>query len=140
MKTRSSKCALLGLLLALGAQFAAAFDGAVIANESAPAASLSADELKNILTGKTKYWDGGDAIIIVYVDGKTDAALKEASGMDSSGFKTFWQRLAFSGRGSAPKKADSVDEAVKTVASTKGAIAVVTADAATAGVKKIEIK
>lgn len=140
MKTRVLKMAALGLLLSVGVQFAGALDGVVVSNESAPAASLTADELKNILTGKTKYWDGGDAIIIVYVDGQTDAVLKEACGMDGSGFKTFWQRLAFSGRGSAPKKVDTVEEAVKTVASTKGAIAVVTADANTAGTKKIEVK
>jgi ABC-type phosphate transport system substrate-binding protein len=125
-------------LLVLGVQRAAALDGVVIANESSPAASLSAAELKNILTGKTMYWDGGEAIVIVYVEA-ADAALKEASGMDSSAFKTFWQRLAFSGRAKPPKKADDVAAAVAAVASTKGAIAVVTSDAALTGVKKISV-
>ena len=139
MKTRILKTVLLGILLVSGQQLASAFDGAVIANDGAPATKLSADDLKKIFTGKTKYWDGGQAIVIVYVEDKADAGLKEACGMDSSAFKTFWQRLTFSGRASAPKKVDTVEEAVKLVASTKGAIAVVTSDAATDGVKKIEI-
>jgi hypothetical protein len=60
--------------------------------------------------------------------------------MDSSSFKTFWQRLAFSGRGSEPKKADDAAGVVALVAGTKGAIAIVPADAALTGVKKIDIQ
>ncbi len=140
MKTRVLQTAVLSLALFAGLHQAVALDGVVIAHESAPAASLSADALKDILTGKTMYWEGGEAIVIVYVGDKTDAALKEACGMESSAFKTFWQRLAFSGRAKPPKKADDVAGAVAAVASTKGAIAIVTSDAALAGVKKIEIK
>jgi ABC-type phosphate transport system substrate-binding protein len=112
----------------------------VIANESAPSASLTADQLKDMFTGKSMYWEGGAAVTIVYVGDKTDAALKEVSGMDSSAFKTFWQRLAFSGRGQAPKKADDAAGAVALVASTKGAICIVPADTELKGVKKIEVK
>lgn len=132
-------CGLTGLLL-LGVLRAAALDGVVIANEGAPGASLTAAQLKDIYSGKTMYWEGGQAITIIYVADKTDAALKEVSGMDTSAFKTFWQRLAFSGRGQAPKKADDAAAAVALVASTKGAIAIVPADAALTGVKKIEVK
>jgi ABC-type phosphate transport system substrate-binding protein len=117
-------------------------DGAVvIANSSVAADSLSADELKDIYTAKTKYWDDGRAIIIVILpDDEMDAALQQASGMDGSQFKTFWQRLTFSGRGSEPKKAGDVAALIALVASTKGAIALAPADAVLAGVKKIEIK
>lgn len=140
MKTRILKLAAIAMVILAGVGSVRALDGAVIANASSPATSLTADELKNILTGKTKYWDGGEAIVIVYVDKGADAALKEASGMTPSAFKTFWQRLAFSGRGQAPKKANDVAAAVALVSSTKGAMAVVTSDAPADGVKKIEIK
>ena len=140
MKTRILKVATIAMIMITGAAAARALDGAVIANESVPAASLSADDLKNILTGKTKYWDGGEAIVIVYVEKGADGPLKEASGKSPSAFKTFWQRLAFSGRGQAPKKAKDVAAAVALVSSTKGAMAVVTSDAPTDGVKKIEIQ
>src|SRR5258706_16251185 len=118
-----------------------ALDGAVvIANSGVAADSLSAEKLKNIYTAKTKYWDNGQAIIIVVLPDITDVALQQASGMDGSQFKTFWQRLMFSGRGSEPKKADDAAALVALVASTKGAIALVPTGTGLKGVKKIEIK
>ena len=142
MKSKLLKFGLLCVMvLGLGALRAQALDGAVvIANSSVSVDSLSADALKDIYTGKTKYWDGGQAIIIAVLPDKTDAALEQASGMDSSSFKTFWQRLAFSGRGQEPKRADDAASLVALVASTKGAIAIAPADAALTGVKKIDIK
>jgi ABC-type phosphate transport system substrate-binding protein len=141
MKSFSIKLGLLVALLVAGSFRALALDGAVvIANASVAADSLSADALKDIYTAKTKYWDGGQAIIIALLPDKTDAALQQACGMDTSSFKTFWQRLAFSGRGQEPKKADDAAALVALVASTKGAIAIVPADAVLTGVKKIEVK
>lgn len=141
MKSKLSKIAGLVISLSLGAITAHALDGAVvIANSSVAADSLSADALKDIYTGKTKYWDGGQAVIITVLPDKTDAALQQACGMDTSALKTFWQRLAFSGRGQEPKKADDAAGVVALVAATKGAIAIVPADTALAGVKKIEVK
>jgi len=141
MKSFPLKIGLLATLLATGSLHALALDGAVvIANSSIVANSLSAEELKNIYTDRTKYWDDGQAIIIIVLPDQTDAALQHVSGMDGSQFKTFWQRLAFSGRGSEPEKADNAAALVAFVASTKGAIAIVPADAVLTGVKKIEIK
>jgi ABC-type phosphate transport system substrate-binding protein len=141
MKSIFRKTALFVAILVAGSFRALALDGAVvIANASVAADSLSADALKDIYTGKTKYWDGGQAVIIAVLPDKTDAALQQACGMDSSSFKTFWQRLAFSGRGQEPKRADDAASLVALVAGTKGAIAIVTADANLSGVKKIDIK
>jgi ABC-type phosphate transport system substrate-binding protein len=141
MKSLLLKLSLLCLVLAVGSFRALALDGAiVIANNSLTADSLSADALKDVYTAKTKYWDGGQNIVIVVLNDKTDAALQQASGMEASQFKTFWQRLAFSGRGQEPKKADDAAAVVALVASTKGAIAIVPADTALNGVKKIDVK
>jgi ABC-type phosphate transport system substrate-binding protein len=141
MKSSLFKLGVVFLALLAGVWRAAALDGAVlIANSSVAADSLSADALKDIYTGKTKYWDGGQAVIIAVLPDKTDAALQQACGMDSSSFKTFWQRLAFSGRGQEPKRADDAAGLVALVASTKGAIAIVPADAALTGVKKLDVK
>ena len=140
MKT-FSKLGLLSVLLAAGVCRSLALDGAVvIANPGVAADSLTAAGLKDIYTAKTKYWDGGQNIVIAVLPDKTDAALQQASGMEASQFKTFWQRLAFSGRGQEPKSAGDVAGLVSLVASTKGAIAIVPAEAALTGVKKIEIK
>lgn len=141
MKSNLLKLGFVLVIACLAAFRAAALDGAVvIANSSVAADSLTAGALKDIYTGKTKYWDGGQAVVIALLPDKTDAALQQACGMDSSSFKTFWQRLAFSGRGQEPKKADDAAGLVALVAATKGAIAIVPADAALNGVKKIEIK
>ncbi len=141
MKAHILRLGLLCVALLAGPFSARALDGAVvIANASVAADSLSADALKDIYTGKTKYWDGGQAVIIAVLPDKTDAALQQACGMDSSSFKTFWQRLAFSGRGAEPKRAEDAASLVALVASTKGAIAIVPADAALSGVKKLDIK
>jgi ABC-type phosphate transport system substrate-binding protein len=141
MKSSLLKLGLLIAFLVIGRPNALALDGAlVIANSSVAADSLSTDELKDIYTAKTKYWDNGQAIIIIVLPGDMDTALQQASGMNGSQFKTFWQRLTFSGRGSEPKKAGDVAALVALVASTKGAIALVPADAVLTGVKKIEIK
>jgi hypothetical protein len=86
------------------------------------------------------YWEGGQNVVIAVLAEKTDAALKEVSGMNASQFKTFWQRMVFSGRGQQPRKADDAASLVALVASTKGAIALVPADADLKGVKKLEVK
>ena len=117
-----------------------ALDGIVIANESVAASSLEAGTLKDIYTGKTMYWEGGQAIVIVVAGNRTDGALQEASGMGASQFKTHWQRLGFSGRGQPPKKADDVEKVIALVSNTKGAVAIVPAGTDVRGVKRIDIK
>ena len=141
MKTIFLKTGLVCAALLAGALQAMALEGAVvIANEGVPVGSISAAALKDIYTGKTMYWEGGQNVVIAVLPDKTDAALKEVSGMDASQFKTFWQRLMFSGRGQQPKKADDTESLVSLVASTKGAIALAPANAGLKGVKKLEVK
>ena len=141
MKSKLLTLGLLSALVWLGINRSLALEGAVvIANESVPMNSISPDALKNIYNAKTAYWQGGQTIVIVVLADKTNSALKEASGMDESHFKTFWQRLAFSGRGKLPQKVDDAAEVVTLVASTKGAIALVPPDTDLKGVKKLEVK
>jgi ABC-type phosphate transport system substrate-binding protein len=141
MKSFSFKLGLLCVLLGTGSLRALALDGVVvIANPGVAVDSLTLVALKDIYTGNTKYWDGGQNIVIAVLPDKTDDALQQVSGMEASRFKTFWQRLVFSGRGQEPKKADDAAGIVALVASTKGAIALVPADTVLTGVKKIEVK
>lgn len=118
----------------------AALDAVVVASNDVAVSELSAAALKDILTGKTMYWDGGAAVVIVTAGDKADTALESASGMNSSAFKTHWQRLGFSGRGQPPKKADDADKALAAVAAAKGGLAILPAGTEPKGVKKIEIK
>ena len=112
----------------------------VVVNSGVAANSLDKAALKDILLGKTAYWEGGQAITIVVLTEKTDAALQETTGMSAGAFKTFWQRLTFSGRGKQPKEADSVEKLLAMVAENKGAVALVPAGTPLAGVKKLEVK
>ncbi len=141
MKILSKKIGLVFAVLMGGLWQAAALEGAeVIVQKDVPVEALDAAALKDLLTGKTTYWQGGAPVVIVVVADKTDAALQEASGMSASQFKTFWQRLAFSGRGQQPKTATDADKAVAQVAATKGAIAIVPAGTQLDGVKKVSLK
>ena len=142
MKITSLKIGLISFALIPSLYSGAVVDKSfvVITNQSVSLTSISSSQLKDIYTGRTTYWDGGQSIAITVLSDKADDALKEVSGMDASQFKTFWQRLTFSGRGQQPKKANDTAAAVSMVASTKGAIALVPADADLKGVKKLEIK
>ena len=141
MRITSLRIALAGLVLLASLSRALADEAfLVIANDSVSATTISVTELKDIFTGKTTYWEGGQSITIIFLPDQTDDALKEVSGMDESQFKTFWQRLAFSGRGKMPRKTTDAAATVLLVASTKGAIALVPVDTDLKGVKKLEIK
>jgi ABC-type phosphate transport system substrate-binding protein len=145
MKSIFLKIILVCAVSFVGALRAAALDGVVIiANKDVPVNSLSAAALKDIYTGRTAYWPDGQSVdLAVLADGiqeKTDAALEEVSGMDDSHFRIFWQRMVFSGRGQQPNKIDDVASLVAFVASHKGAIAIVPADADLPGVRKLDIQ
>ena len=129
------------LFLASGTHLASAqakFE--VLVNESVSTSSIDRAALKDILTGKTMFWDGGQAITIIVLAEQTDAALQEASGMTASQFKTHWQRLTFSGRGKQPKTVDSADKLGSSVGETKGAIALAPSALTAPGLKKLELK
>src|SRR6266850_6699639 len=141
MKSKLLTLGLLSAVVWLGINRSLALEGAVvIANESVPMNSISPDDLKDIYNAKTAYWQGGQTIVIIVLADKTNSALKDVSGMDASHFKTFWQRLAFSGRGKLPQKLDDASAVVTLVASTRGAIALVPLDTDLKGVKKLEVK
>jgi ABC-type phosphate transport system substrate-binding protein len=138
------KIGLVCAVLLAGALPAAALDGVVvIVNKGVAADSISAAALRDIYTGKTKYWPDGQSVDIALLDdetGTTDEALKEVSGMGASYFRTFWQRIVFSGRGQQPDRIGDAASLVAFVASNKGAIALVPANADLKSVKKLEIK
>ena len=86
---------------------AVALDGIVIVNESVAASSLDAGALKDIYAGKTMYWGGGQAIVIVVAGDKTDAALQEASGMGASTLGACHASSKIHGHGSTGSKSVS---------------------------------
>jgi hypothetical protein len=141
MRNISRNIAFVFTLFLAGALHAGSLAGVVvIANEGVRIDHISAAALKNVYTGRTNYWEGGDHVVIAVLADMTDGALSEVSGMDASEFRTFWQRLVFSGRGQEPKKVNDPASLVTLVASTRGAIALVPADAPLKGVKVLDVR
>ncbi len=116
------------------------FDGIVVVNDSVTLKEITPAQVKDILTGKTMYWEGGQSITLVVPGNSSDVAIQAASGMGPSQFRTHWQRLAFSGRGSQPKKTEDAAKAVAAVKASRGAFCIVPPGTDTTGVKKLELK
>jgi ABC-type phosphate transport system substrate-binding protein len=121
---------------------AAAAEIKVIANPSVGTAAISADELKGVfLATKTTLGDGSHVEPVLAKGGSTHAAfLQTYVGKTAPGLETYYRSLVFTGKGSMPKVGASDADIVALVAKTKGAIGYVSAEAATAGVKVLQVK
>ncbi len=119
-----------------------AADIKVIANSGVTASAVSAEELKGVfLATKTSLSDGSHVEPVLEKNGAAhEAFLKEYLGKTDAALQTYYRSLVFSGKGSMPKAFSSDAEVVAYVAKTKGAIGYVSASAATAAVKTLEVK
>jgi hypothetical protein len=126
----------------MAAMSASAADVKVIANPSVGASSVSTDELKGVfLATKTSLSDGSRVEPVLEKGGPThEAFLKEYIGKTDSAFETYYRSLVFTGKASMPKTTASDADMIAYVAKTKGAIGYVSADAAVAGVKTLDVK
>ncbi len=141
MNPNSLRTGLIFAWLLLAPLRAAPIEGAVIvANESVAIESISLAELRDLYTGRTAYWQGGESVVIVVLAERTDPVLKEISGMEPSQFRTFWQRMVFSGRGHQPKTATDAVGVATLIAANKGAIAIVPAETVPRGAKRLQLK
>jgi ABC-type phosphate transport system substrate-binding protein len=114
----------------------------IIANQSVPASSISADELKGIfLATKTSLSDGSHVEPVLEKEGATHTAfLKTYIGKTSSALETYYRSLVFTGKASMPKTLATDAQVIEYVAKTKGAIGYIDAAATASGVKTLEIK
>ncbi len=101
--------------------------------------AVDSDALTAYLIGKRKFWEGGSEVVIAYLKDDADAneALEKFTKMDDSRFKSHWQRLAFSGRGTMPKQFSDPAALIAFVKVNKGAIGLVSDTADLSGVKKV---
>jgi hypothetical protein len=120
---------------------AQAADVKIIANESVGATSISADEFKGVfLSTKTSLSDGSHVVPVLEKGGPAHEAFLKELGKSDSALETYYRSLVFTGKASMPKTLGADAEVVAYVAKTKGAIGYVGADAATDGVKTLEMK
>jgi ABC-type phosphate transport system substrate-binding protein len=119
-----------------------AADVKIVANESVGATSISSDELKGVfLATKTSLSDGSHVVPVLEKGGSAhEAFLKDYLGKTDSALETYYRSLVFTGKASMPKTLGADAEVVAYVARTKGAVGYVAADAATDGVKTLEMK
>jgi len=129
-------------LAALCARALFAADVKVIVNPSVGASAVTADELKGVFLGtKTSLSDGSRVEPVLMKTGPAHASfLKEYVGKTEAALETYYRSLVFTGKGNMPKTLASDAEMVAYVAKTKGAIGYVSAAAATAGVKTLDVK
>ncbi len=128
----------LAMLMAAAVQAA---DVKIIANESIAATSITADEMKGVfLSTKTSLSDGSHVVPVLEKGGPAHEAFLKELGKTDSALETYYRSLVFTGKASMPKTLGADAEVVAYVAKTKGAIGYVGADAATDGVKTLELK
>lgn len=130
------------ILFSCGGGLAHAADVKIIANPSIPVASISAAELQRIfLQTKSSLDDGTHVLPVLGKSGAThDAFLRTYLGKTDAALQTYYRTPVFTGKGSMPKVAGSDTEVISYVSGTKGAIGYVSAGAAAAGTKILEVR
>jgi ABC-type phosphate transport system substrate-binding protein len=113
----------------------------VIANENAPASSLSRADVKNIFLAKKTQWDNGQKINLATLKKSQthDYFLRKYLQKSPSQFQRYFKTLLFTGKGKIPKSFNSEADLVRYVASTDGAIGYVSSETDTGSVKVINV-
>ncbi len=114
----------------------------VISNPEVKENSLSASNIKSIFTNKIPKWDDGTKInIIVLADrAYTKDFLKKYIHKTPSQFKTYWLKQVFTGKAIMYETAKSLDDLVKKVSETPGAVSFIDSSKPLDNVKTITIQ
>lgn len=115
----------LAAVCSLAATLTLRADPALLGNKGLSGQKLDAETVKAVLLGK-KPTLGSDRVVIVIAKAgdNQEAFFKDAVGMTTDQFQTYWRRLFMTGGGTAPKVVDTEAEALKLAAETPGAVAV----------------
>lgn len=128
-------------LLILAAVPALAADYVIIANPAFPAADISQNDLKQVFLGSKSSLAGASVEPVLAEQGPAhEDFLKSCVGKSDSALRNQFKTLVFTGKGAMPKSFKSDAAIVQYVAKTKGAIAYVAASAASADVKRLNVK
>ena len=91
----------------------------VIASASSPVSKLDKEQVANLFLGKSSsYPDGSAAVPIEQTDGSTahEEFHKNVTEKSASQLKSYWSKMIFSGKGTAPKEVANNTELLKLVA------------------------
>ena len=110
----------------------------LLVHPAATVDSLTSEEIKNLLVGKTAYWPDGTPVTLFITRGKVDEGIESLTGMNPGQFKTHWQRLTFSGRGKPPRDSEDAAQVTSMAQSERGALVLLPDDAPIGNLRRIE--
>ena len=101
-------------------------DFVVIANPDSGIEKMSKDDVVNIYMGRYRKLPSGIKAMPIDLNTPISEKTKFYASMvnkELAEINSYWARLTFSGQGSPPRQADSVEQVMEIVSSNKGAIA-----------------
>ena len=143
-----ARCAVASLLLACALILPQAShadthdDVVVIANPSFSTDSMARKTLRAIFGMRKRSWGDGQSITVYVLDDGDERHLEfceHSLGMLPYSLRRNWDRLIFSGTGGAPVRVSSVEEMVRLVATTPGAIGYIDKDQVDDSVSVLQI-
>ncbi|MEI6146771.1 MAG: phosphate ABC transporter substrate-binding protein [Methylococcales bacterium] len=112
----------------------------VVVNATSPVTKLDKEQVANLFLGKSSsYPDGSAAVPIEQTDGAPahDEFHKSVTEKSASQLKSYWSKMIFSGKGTAPKEVASNAELLKLLASNPAMIGYIDKTAVDKSVKVI---
>jgi ABC-type phosphate transport system substrate-binding protein len=139
MRTRTI---LLALALAAAAPAAAEDAFKVVVHPSNPAAAMTKAQVSQLFLKKATRWPGGQTVqpIEVADDRVRERFCQQVHGKSLNAVKAYWNQLIFTGREVPPLEKRGDDDVLAYVRANPGAVGVVSAAAAGAGVKVLAVK
>ncbi|MFD2166558.1 substrate-binding domain-containing protein [Thalassotalea euphylliae] len=126
-------------LLALLLSFSSVAEVAVIVNSN-NADNLDAKTIKRIYLGKSKSFPSGTKVQMLSLpdsSSTTSDFREKALGKSNSQYKSYWSKLAFTGKGTPPKEMANDNAMVDAVKADPGAIGFVDSGSVTGDVKVV---
>ena len=114
----------------------------LICNTTGAPDTLSSVEMKSILKGEKQRWQDGSKIVLAMIKTNTETGetiAKKVYNMNGDELNKYWLSLVFAGKAKAPQFFRSEQELIDYVASTKGAIGVITSEKVQGNFKTIKV-
>ena len=114
----------------------------IVGHLDGPPAQLDSKELRSIFKAQKQWWDNDTKISIVLLKSSVPISgtiADKVFAMTKNEVKTYWIQIVFRGKAATPKHLDSEGAVVDYVASTPGAIGVVSADTDIGSLKIIPV-
>jgi len=121
---------------------ARAADYQLIANADAGSATVSKEDVKNVLLGNKVKWDNGTVVKLAVLGGGPahDKVISDFTARTSDQFDKYWKKQVFTGKGVMPEVMADDAAMVAYVAKNPGAFGYVSAGAKTDGVKPLAVQ